>query len=47
MSSYAKQHRYYCGIDRHARRMYICVSDADGQVRVHRNGPAMPEHFLA
>jgi len=26
--------------------MYICVLDAEGQVRVHRNGPATPEHFL-
>jgi transposase len=27
--------------------MYICVLDAEGQIRVHRNGPATPEHFLA
>jgi len=27
--------------------MYICVLDAEGTVRVHRNGPATPEHFLA
>jgi transposase len=27
--------------------MYICVLDAEGQVRLHRNGPATPEHFLA
>ena len=46
MRFYTKQHRYYCGIDLHARRMYICVLDADGQIRVHRNGPATPEHFL-
>jgi transposase len=26
--------------------MYICVLDAEGKVRVHRNGPANPEHFL-
>jgi len=47
MRFYTKSHRYYCGIDLHARRMYICVLDADGQIRVHRNGPATPEHFLA
>jgi len=46
MRFYTKPHRYYCGIDLHARRMYICVLDAEGQVRVHRNGPATPEHFL-
>src|SRR3989449_275649 len=47
MRFYTKPHRYYCGIDLHARRMYICVLDAEGQIRVHRNGPAIPEHFLA
>src|SRR2546425_6768099 len=47
MRFYTKPHRYYCGIDLHARRMYICVLDAEGQIRVHRNGPATPEHFLA
>jgi len=46
MRFYTTPHRYYCGIDLHARRMYICVLDADGQIRVHRNGPATPEHFL-
>src|SRR3989440_6716853 len=46
MRFYTKSHRYYCGIDLHARRMYICVMDAEGQIRVHRNGPATPEHFL-
>ena len=47
MRFYTGQHRYYCGIDLHARRMYICILDVEGQVRVHRNGPATPEHFLA
>ena len=47
MRFYTGQHRYYCGIDLHARRMYICVLDAEGKVRVHRNGPATPEHLLA
>ena len=47
MRFYTKSHRYYCGIDLHARRMYICVLDAEGQIRVHRNGPATAEHFLA
>ena len=46
MRFYTKQHLYYCGIDLHARHMYMCVLDAEGQVRVHRNGPANPEHFL-
>ena len=27
MRFYTKQHRYYCGIDLHARSMYVCVLD--------------------
>jgi len=47
MRFYTQQHKYYCGIDLHARRMYICLLDANGEILVHRNGPATPEHFLA
>ena len=25
MSIYAMQHKYYCGIDLHARTMYLCI----------------------
>ena len=31
MRFYTGQHRYYCGIDLHARTMYVCVLD-------HENG---------
>ena len=40
MRFYTKPHRYYCGIDLHARRMYLCVLDREGKILVHRNGPA-------
>ena len=33
MRFYTTPHRYYCGIDLRARRMYICVLDAEGQIR--------------
>jgi hypothetical protein len=36
MRFYTGQHRYDCGIDLHARRMYICILDAGGTVRVPR-----------
>jgi transposase len=39
MRFYTQQHRYYCGIDLHARSMYLCIIDAEGTVRVHRNLP--------
>ena len=40
MRFYTQQHRYYCGIDLHARRMYVCILDSGGEILVHRNvGP--------
>ncbi len=47
MRFYTKNHRYYCGIDLHARSMYLCVLNQDGEVVLHRNIPAQPEPFLA
>lgn len=47
MRFYTSQHRHYCGIDLHAKTMYICLLDRDGQVLVHRNLPSNPESFLA
>ena len=39
MRFYTQQHRYYCGIDLHARTMYLCIIDGEGTVLVHRNMP--------
>jgi hypothetical protein len=30
MRFYSTQHRYYCGIDLHARTMYVCILDQGG-----------------
>jgi hypothetical protein len=46
MRFYTKQHRYYCGIDLHARTMYVCVLDHNGEIVLHRNMPSAPEFFL-
>jgi hypothetical protein len=46
MRFYTKQHRYYCGIDLHARSMYVCVLDPQGEILLHRNMPCAPELFL-
>lgn len=43
MRFYVKQHRFYCGIDLHARAMYICILDQHGEVVLHRNVRATPE----
>jgi hypothetical protein len=29
--------KYCCGVDLHARTMYVCIMDRDGKVRFHRN----------
>jgi len=47
MRFYTKQHRHYCGIDLHARTLYVCVLDQAGQVLVHKNLRASPEELLA
>jgi transposase len=46
MRFYTQQHQFYCGVDLHARSMYICVLDQGGQIVLHRNLPADPRRFL-
>ena len=33
MRFYTKQHPFYCGIDLHARTMYVCILNQDGEIR--------------
>ena len=40
MRFYTKNHRSYCGIDLHARVLYVCILDTEDQIRVHKNIPA-------
>src|SRR5881296_4231080 len=46
MRFYTKQHPFYCGIDLHARTMYLCILDQAGETLLHRNMPATPEALL-
>ena len=46
MRFYTQTHAFYCGIDLHARWMYLCVLDQQGEVLLHRNLRACPEAFL-
>lgn len=46
MRFYNGQHRHYCGIDLHARNMYICVLGSSGEVLLHKNLKANPDAFL-
>jgi transposase len=46
MQFYTKQHPFYCGIDLHARAMYVCILDQAGETLLHRNMAATPEALL-
>ncbi len=37
MRFYTRQHKHYCGIDLHARSMYICILDQEGNTLLHKN----------
>jgi hypothetical protein len=46
MRFYTNQHQFYCGIDLHARTMYVCLMNHNGEILLHRNMKAAPEPFL-
>jgi transposase len=46
MRFYNQPHRFYCGVDLHARTMYLCILDANGQVVFDKNLAAEPDAFL-
>jgi len=46
MRFYTRQHRFYCGVDLHARSMYVCVLDQEGSVLVSKDIATAPEPFL-
>src|SRR5215475_8363198 len=43
---YTTQHPFSCGIDLHARLMYVCILDQSGEILVHRHMKTDPETFL-
>lgn len=47
MRFYTDKHPYYCGIDLHARSLYVCILDDDGQTVLHKEIKAQPEPLLA
>jgi transposase len=47
MRFYTKQHAHYCGIDLHARTMYVVITDQAGQVLMERNVKANAVAFLS
>ncbi len=47
MRFYTKNHKHYCGIDLHAKTMYLCILGQDGENLLHKNIRSEPESFLA
>jgi transposase len=47
MRFYTKTHQHYCGIDLHAKTMYVCVLNQAGDILVHRNIRTDKNSFLA
>jgi len=46
MRFYTDQHKFYCGIDLHARSMYLCILDQEGNTMFHKNCQVAPDAFL-
>lgn len=46
MRFYNAQHPYYCGVDLHARSMFVHILDAGGKTVLERDLPASPDAFL-
>ena len=46
MRFYTNQHPVYCGIDLHARSMYVGLLSQEGEMLLHRPMQAAPEPFL-
>src|SRR5262245_51684269 len=46
MRFYNQQHRFYCGVDLHARTLSLCVLDTAGTILLQQTVPAGPDAFL-
>ena len=46
MNFYNNMHPYYCGIDLHARILYVCIIDQLGEILVHKEISANPQNLL-
>jgi len=46
MKFYTQTHQHYCGIDLHARCLYVCILDQQGKILVHKNIKANPQALM-
>ena len=47
MRFYTGTHKHYCGIDLHAKTMYLCILDSAGKIVLHKDMKSRPDTFLA
>ncbi len=46
MRFYSKQHKHYCGVDLHAKTMYLCIIDQEARIVKQKNIKSNPAAFL-
>src|SRR5438128_7620396 len=46
MRFYTNEHRFYCGVDLHARILAVCILDGQGQIVFQGQLAARPDAFL-
>ena len=46
MKFYTQTHQHYCGIDLHARCLYVCILDQQGSILLHKNIQASPDQLM-
>lgn len=46
MRFYNEQRPFYCGVDLHARTMYLCILDREGNIVLHKNIKTQPAALL-
>lgn len=47
MRFYQQAHEFYCGVDLHAKQMYLCIVDQQGKIQLHKNIKTRTDVFLA
>lgn len=46
MRDYTEQHKGYCGVDLHARTMYLCIVNQADEILYHKEIPTHADLFL-
>ena len=47
MNFYNLQHKHYCGIDLHAKSLYVCILNQHSNILLHKECSANPDGLSA